>query len=121
MNDAGYRVAYAIAEDNLKIGKTVVADGVNPIHLSRDAWHEVAQNAASPSIDIEVICSDQETHKKRVESRTIDKTGLRQPTWNDVLKRQYEPWTTDRLIVDTAHQNLDQAIDVILNFLRTAK
>ena len=30
MRDVGYRVAYAVAEDNLKLGRTVVADSVNP-------------------------------------------------------------------------------------------
>ena len=32
----GYEVAYAIAEDNLRLGRTVIADSVNPIgHASR--------------------------------------------------------------------------------------
>ena len=31
---AGYRVAYAIAEENLRLGRTVIADSVNPIKLS---------------------------------------------------------------------------------------
>ena len=42
LNDAGYRVAYAVAEDNLRIGRTVIADSVNPLPLTRDAWVEVA-------------------------------------------------------------------------------
>jgi predicted kinase len=29
LNDTGYRVAYAIAEDNLRLGRTVIADSVN--------------------------------------------------------------------------------------------
>ena len=45
INDAGYRVAYAIAEDNLRLGRTVISDSVNPIHLSRDAWISVANRA----------------------------------------------------------------------------
>lgn len=31
LDDAGYRVGYAVAEDNLRLGKTVVADSVNPL------------------------------------------------------------------------------------------
>jgi Cdc6-like AAA superfamily ATPase len=38
IDDAGYRVAYVIAEDNLRMGRTVVADCVNPIQITRDAW-----------------------------------------------------------------------------------
>jgi predicted kinase len=37
LNDAGYRVAYAVAEDNLRLGRTVISDSVNPIQLTRDA------------------------------------------------------------------------------------
>lgn len=44
MNDAGYRVAYAMAEDNLSLGLTVVADCVNPISITRDAWRDVRIN-----------------------------------------------------------------------------
>src|ERR1700677_2290050 len=43
--DEGYRVAFAVAEDNLRLGLTVIADSVNPIRLSRDAWIAVAHRA----------------------------------------------------------------------------
>ena len=33
----GYAVAYAIAEDNLRLGRPVIADCVNPWTLTRDA------------------------------------------------------------------------------------
>src|SRR3984893_13289185 len=42
LDDAGYRVGYAVAEDNLRLGKTVVADSVNPLSLTRDAWRDAA-------------------------------------------------------------------------------
>ena len=38
LDDAGYRVAYAVAEDNLRIGRTVIADSVNPLRVTREAW-----------------------------------------------------------------------------------
>jgi predicted kinase len=38
IDGAGYRVAYVIAEDNLRMGRTVVADCVNPVQITRDAW-----------------------------------------------------------------------------------
>ena len=33
--EEGYRVGYAIARDNLRIGRTVVADSVNPLLITR--------------------------------------------------------------------------------------
>ena len=37
MNDAGYRIGYAVALDNLRAGRTVIADSVNPIPITREA------------------------------------------------------------------------------------
>src|SRR5258708_27399634 len=54
INDAGYRAAYAVAADNLRIGRPGVADSVNPVPLSRDAWVEVGNRAQASAISIEV-------------------------------------------------------------------
>lgn len=45
IGDAGYRVAYAVGRDNLNAGHSVVADSVNPLRLSRDAWRAIADDA----------------------------------------------------------------------------
>ena len=34
----GYAIAYSVAADNLRVGRTVVADSVNPWPLTRDEW-----------------------------------------------------------------------------------
>jgi hypothetical protein len=34
-----------MAEDNLRAGRTVIADGVNPWPLTGGAWHSVAERA----------------------------------------------------------------------------
>ncbi len=38
----GYIVAYRLAEHNLRLGLAVVADSVNPIEITREAWRAVA-------------------------------------------------------------------------------
>src|SRR6185436_19983511 len=53
LEDIGYRVAYAIAEDNLRIGRTTVADSVNPLRLTRDAWLNVAKRAGVTAVEVE--------------------------------------------------------------------
>ena len=45
----GYAVAYLVAEDNLRVGGTVVADSVNPLPVTRDAWLAVANRARCSS------------------------------------------------------------------------
>jgi predicted kinase len=118
VEDAGYRVAYAVAEDNLRLGRTVVADSVNPWPLTRDAWAAVAHRAGCPAIEIELICSDAEEHRRRVEQRTGDIPGFVLPTWRQVVERDYRPWTRDRLVVDTAGASPGQSVERLLDAVR---
>ena len=69
IDDKGYRVAYALAEDNLRLGRTVIGDSVNPLQITRDAWRRVAERAAVRAVEIEVICSDPREHRRRIETR----------------------------------------------------
>jgi predicted kinase len=98
----GYSVAQAVAEDNLRLGLSVIADCVNPWPLTRDHWRSVAERAGTPVLEVEVICSDRDEHRRRVENRSADIPGHRLPTWSDVLERDYRPWDRERLILDTA-------------------
>lgn len=102
VGSAGYMVAYAIAEDNLTLGHTVIANSVNSIEISRNAWLSVAERAAVPAIEIEVICSDKAEHRRRVETRATDVPGLVKPSWAEITARPYEDWGTRPLVVDTA-------------------
>lgn len=69
VNVEGYAVIYALAEDNLRLGQTVIADCVNPLPVTREAWHDVARKSSSRCIDIEIFCSDETEHQRRVETR----------------------------------------------------
>ena len=59
----GYMVAYAVAEDNLRLGRIVIADSVNPVEVTRAGWRHVAKRAGKPRIEIEIVCSDQAEHR----------------------------------------------------------
>lgn len=115
--DEGYRIGFAIAEDNLRLGRTVIADSVNPIEITRQAWRNVAARAGTKSIDVEIICSDQNEHRRRVETRTADIAGHDLPTWSEVINREYHQWTSDRLIVDTVSGGADLAVSRIRSAL----
>ena len=107
---SGYLVGYALAEANLVLGQNVVADSVNPLGITREAWRRAAVNASSACIEIEVVCSDSVEHRRRVETRETDVAGLRLPTWKDVQQRDYEPWDRPRLVVDTAGRSVAEAL-----------
>ena len=49
-----------------------------------------------------MVCSDRDLHRRRVTGRVSDLAGLTVPTWEEVMKREYEPWTDERLVVDMA-------------------
>lgn len=110
MDDTGYRIACAIAEDNLHLGRTVIADSVNPIALTRKAWHAVAARAGARHTDVEIICSNKTEHRHRIETRPADIAGHQLPTWVDVTAREYLAWTTDRVVVDTATEAPSTAV-----------
>ena len=113
LGPAGYYAAQAVARDNLKNGLTVIADSVNPLEVTREAWRNAALTAGSPWLDVHIVCSDKSEHQKRVETRQSDIEGLRLPDWNQVLQRDYEPWTTPRFAVDTAMVPADRAAGMI--------
>jgi predicted kinase len=109
---AGYVIANALATENLLIGRTVVADCVNPVAASRNGWRDTADRCKARLVEIELICSDAVLHRRRVESRPPDAvSGHKQPTWDEVAKRDYEPWDRARLVLDTAAEGLDRLVD----------
>lgn len=97
----GYKIAYAVVAENLALGLRVVADSVNPLNITRDAWRNTAIFQGKEFMDIEVICSDATEHRRRVKQRVSDIQGLKLPTWDETVSRKYEPWTMKRLIIDT--------------------
>ena len=114
----GYAVAYAVAEDNLRLGLTVIADCVNPWPLTRNEWRSVADRAGVRAIEVEIICSDADEHRRRVESRRADLAGHRLPTWVEVLERDYRAWNGQRLVIDTAGGDVEQWVHQILSAAR---
>jgi predicted kinase len=113
----GYDVAYRVAEDNLAAGGTVVADSVNPLAVTRDAWVSVAARVGVPVVEIEVVCSDAAEHRRRVETRASDVPGLVLPTWDSVQRRAYEVWGRPCIVLDTAAGSPAEAVDGLLHTL----
>lgn len=111
----GYAVGYAVAEDNLRVGRIVVADCVNPWLLTRNEWRAVADRAGVRAIDVEVVCTDVDEHKRRVEARAADIPGHQLPTWAEVMQRDYQPWNSDRFVIDTARLDVTESVGAILS------
>ena len=109
----GYSVAHAVAADNLRLGFLVIADCVNPWPLTRQEWRAVADQAGAIALEVEIVCSDADEHRRRVESRHTDISGHPLPAWQDVIARDYRPWDRDRLVIDTARLTVDESVRAI--------
>lgn len=120
IDESGYRVSYAMAEENLRAGQTVVADCVNPLTITRDAWLDVAERAGVRAIEVEVQCSDAEEHRRRVESRRSDIPRLIPPTWAEVVSREYHPWNRKRIILETAARAPDENVRLLRELLESS-
>jgi hypothetical protein len=48
-----------------------------------------------------------------VETRQADIPGFSLPTWEDVVSRDYRPWTRDRMVLDTATRSVDDCVAAI--------
>jgi predicted kinase len=114
LDDVGYRVAYAMAADNLRLGRDVVSDCVNPWMLTRDAWRAVGLAAGAQVVEVEVVCSDREEHRRRVETRIVEVAGLIAPDWRAVSTLDYHAWDRERLVVDTAGREVGECVARIL-------
>ena len=109
----GYLVGYDVAADQLRNGLDVVAESVNPLLVSRDAWRDTGIRAGARVIEVEVVCSDLDEHRRRAETRVLDVAGLANPTWEQITKREYAIWDRDRVVVDTAILDVGQSTELI--------
>lgn len=118
LKDAGYRAAYAVAADNLRLGRDVIADCVNDWTMARDAWQAAGEQAGAQIIWLEITCGDPAEHRRRVETRVIDVPGLVPPDWSAVTAREYHVWDRDHLSIDTAGRGVEDCVQDILAALR---
>jgi predicted kinase len=112
---AAYNVGAVMAEHQLRLGLTAIADAANYLEEGRAIWRAAANGAGVGWRAIEVVCSDEHEHQRRLSMRRRGLEPYPEPTWDDVVKRrsETEPWRDDRLVVDTASpldENIANAI-----------
>src|SRR5580693_8046197 len=54
LGPAGYMVAYGVAAEQLRHGVSVVAECVNPLAITRDAWRGVAEDSGARVLEVEL-------------------------------------------------------------------
>ncbi len=114
LGPVGYTVAYGVAAEQLRHGVSVVAECVNPLGVTRDAWRDVAAGHGARLVEVELVCTDQAAHREQAQTREVDIPGLRLPDWEQITSREYEPWNRGHLVIDTATRTPAEAVAAIL-------
>ncbi len=118
MGWASYEMLTSLAEDNLGIGRAVLLDSVGWTRDIRRRWAELAERNGAAYRPIEVICSDLDLHRSRLESRDRSLRGL--PDFGsqrlDTVLDRYEPWDTPRLVLDSA-QSADKLVQQAIAYI----
>lgn len=109
----GYSIACSLSCENLRLGRTVVIDSVNPWLVTREMYRNAAIEAGTRYLEVEVVCSDRSLHRFRAESRTTDVVGLCHPSWQEIEEREYHPWDVAPLRIDAAKTEPTEAVSSI--------
>ena len=117
---AAYGVAIALADEHLRLGHSVIVDAVNPVEAPRAAWRSLAVKYRADLKIIECVCADETVHRMRIEARIRDIDGMPEVSWARVLRRraEYQPWTDQRLTLDTSVEAPERLLTAVLGFLR---
>jgi len=92
---AAYLVAETIAEAVVAGGGGVIVDAVNAVEPAREQWLKLAARQNAPVRFVEVVCSDAELHRSRLEARNRQLPHFTEPSWHAVEQSldEWEPWS----------------------------
>lgn len=102
----GYEAMRRVAAENLELGIGSIVDYVNPWPLTRDMFEFDGQ-----TLRVEVVCSDADLHKTRLDSRGVG------PMFEDLPEREYQPWLGADIRIDSAQTSVEDAVADILKLL----
>lgn len=113
---AAYVVAEDLAREQLRLGRTAIVDAVNDVDAAREQWRALSAEQRTPLAFVEVVCSDEGEHRRRLESRRRDLVGFPEPTWESVQARRdgFADWQQERIRVDSMRppaENLATVLD----------
>ena len=112
---AAYHAGAAIAEHQLRLGITVIADAANYLEVGRQIWCSAAEVAGADIRAIEVVCSDEALHRRRLAARERGLEPFPEPRWADILRQrdETEAWSRDRVVLDSVEEleaNVERAL-----------
>lgn len=118
---AAYVVAANVAGHTLGLGQRVIVDAVGAAEEARAGWRLLAGRRGATLRFVEVVCSDEDEHRRRLEGRGERYHGMAEPTWAEVDARRagFAGWDDERLVLDTV-EPLATLVDRAAAWLATA-
>jgi predicted kinase len=120
---AAYLVAETIAEFVIQAGHGVIIDAVNAVAPAREQWVDLAARSGDQLKFIEVVCSDLDLHRSRLEARERNLPHLAEPSWHAVEQSldEYSEWSgvsgsVPRLTLDSV-EPLEDLVERALAFI----
>jgi predicted kinase len=121
---AAYLVAEKLASSVLAAGHSIIIDAVNAVDAAREQWVKLAARRGVPLRFIEVVCSDPEVHRSRLEQRSRDLPHVSEPTWHAVEQSldEYSEWSGEsgaapRITLDSVTP-VEETVARAVEFLR---
>ena len=115
---AAYLVAEALADEQLRLGNSVIVDAVNAEEEGKDIWRRLAaKHQLVPTILLAIV-NDPAVHKQRIDSRIRRLPGIPEVTWEMVEARQktFTDWKEPALTLDSA-QDLTTNVEKALRYI----
>jgi len=100
---AAYEAARAMAELNLRLGRSVIIDAVNDSEDARQTWRAAAARTSSRIDFVHLVVADAQEHERRLSGRDRGLAYVGEPTWTDVQRRRadYAAWSDEVVELDT--------------------
>jgi predicted kinase len=119
---AGYEVLNSLADAQLRVGGSAVLDSVAAYDRLRDGWREIGRRHGATVQEVECICSDERSHRSRIEARQRNIPGWYELTWQEIedVRSRYEPWRGEHLVLD-AVRPLEDNLAALEAYLRGAR
>jgi predicted kinase len=118
---AAYLVAEKLADEQIRLGNSVLIDAVNAEDEGKQMWLDCARRLKVPLVVVECVLKDESLHRARVESRVRGLHGIEEISWAKVQARRqhYTPWKIDVLTLemsDDLDSNLSKALAFIARY-----
>jgi predicted kinase len=116
---AAYLVAATLADEQLKLGSSVIIDAVNAEEEGKDVWRGLAKKHGVELIVL-LVALESSLHKQRLESRVRNLHGFSEVAWDNVEARRkaFTPWKEPVLELD-ASRDVEMNAEIAVRYIGT--